>query len=381
MGSETVNNDSWSAQPGQTRNKAILLTAPGTAAIAVVRLVGPGAAAFLQKHFPRAVRPGRAVHGELVNGQKVIDDPVVVVTDDGQCADINLHGGTWIVRSVLDLARRQGFEVVERLPMPLPEEAVDPLDPGNPLESEVLTHLPLARSELGVRTLLAQPRAWREYLANPGPFAPSPQEILDDRSLRWLLHPPRVAITGAPNAGKSTLANQLFAQERAITADLPGTTRDWIGEIANIDGLPVMLVDTPGLRQTDNAIESEAIARSGEQVGQADLVLLVLDVSRPLEPEQVPLMKAFPAALHVLNKSDQPHAWKLQQTLCVHTVAITGAGVDCLRREIQRRFQCLQPDPYRPRWWTDRQRVLLEQARAEPQRLQQMIQAPVPESR
>ena len=129
--------------------------------------------------------------------------------------------------------------------------------------------------------------------------------IRDDHSLYWLLHPPRVAIIGVPNAGKSTLANRLFAQERSITADLPGTTRDWVGEIANVDGLAVMLVDTPGLRHTDDPIESEAIRRSKGQIERADLVVLVLDVTQPRDPDQLALEAAHRCALVVVNKSDQ----------------------------------------------------------------------------
>ena len=97
--------------------------------------------------------------------------------------------------------------------------------------------------------------------------------ILADRSLWWLLHPPRVAIVGRPNVGKSTLANQLFARERSITADLPGTTRDWVGELADVNGLAVMLVDTPGLRDAADPIERAAIAGARGQIAAADLVV------------------------------------------------------------------------------------------------------------
>jgi tRNA modification GTPase len=183
---------------------------------------------------------------------------------------------------------------------------------------------------------------------------------LADRSLIHLLHPPRVAIVGAANVGKSTLANQLFAQERSITADLPGTTRDWVGEIANLDGLAVMLVDTPGVRPTDDAIERAAIERSGRVVGQADLVLLVLDATRPLEPEQGPLLRIYPDSIQVVNKTDQQTAsdWS-----GIRTVATTGQGVDELRAAIRRRFLGDEPfDPTRPRWWTERQRAILEKA-------------------
>src|SRR5690606_3480586 len=102
------------------------------------------------------------------------------------------------------------------------------------------------------------------------------RRMLDDASLRNLLRLPRVAIIGTPNVGKSTLANQLFAQERSITADLPGTTRDWIGEIANIDGLAVMLVDTPGQGQPRDPVEAAAVDASIHQIDASDLIVLVL---------------------------------------------------------------------------------------------------------
>src|SRR5437660_7889168 len=87
---------------------ATLLTPPGAAAIAVVRLTGQ-VLPFLEKHFSKPVRPGRCVHGEITDGSRVIDDAVVVLGPDRTWADVNLHGGTWVVRSFLDLARRRGF--------------------------------------------------------------------------------------------------------------------------------------------------------------------------------------------------------------------------------------------------------------------------------
>src|SRR5256885_667781 len=95
-------------------NRAILLTAPGTSALAVVRLIGPKVHQFLQQHFSRAVSPARAVHGTLKSGDAVIDDPVVVLAPDRTWADISLHGGPWVVRATLDLAERCGFEIVQQ---------------------------------------------------------------------------------------------------------------------------------------------------------------------------------------------------------------------------------------------------------------------------
>ena len=169
-------------------------------------------------------------------------------------------------------------------------------------------------------------------------------------------------MSGAANVGKSTLANQLFGQERSITADIAGTTRDWVGEIANVNGLPVMLVDTPGLRTTEDPIEHAAIERSRARIEMAELIVLVLDATRPMEPGQAPLLKAYPRALRVVNKCDQTWAWQESETVAIHTIATTGEGVDDLRRAIAGHFGCADVDPETPRWWTQRQREILTRA-------------------
>jgi tRNA modification GTPase len=204
----------------------------------------------------------------------------------------------------------------------MPEDAVDADDP---LWRDVLAHLPLARTEQALRVLLAQPAAW----------ASGARSSADDERLWWLLHPPRVAIVGLPNVGKSTLANQLFAQERSITANLPGTTRDWVGEMANIDGLAVVLVDTPGMRETSDPIERTAIQRSGAEVQRADLVVLVLDASQPVDAEAQRLIDAYPNAIRVWNKADLAAGAPLEG---LSIIATRGVGIDALRSEIRKRF-------------------------------------------
>ncbi len=342
-------------------NQAMVLTAAGAGAIAVVRLVGPGVQEFLKRRFSQTVSIGACVHGVLRDGNRVIDDPVVVWCA-ADVADLNVHGGTWVVQTVLELAKGDGFEIVRgEKEKPLPEKAVDGT---TEIWREVMQWLPRARTELAVRMLLAQPAAWeklegRMRKKQPG-VAGDIELALTDRRLEWLLGQPRVAIVGAPNVGKSTLANQLFGEEKSITADVAGTTRDWIGEMANIDGLAVMLVDTPGRRETADIIERMAIAAAGEQVETADLVVLVLDRSREISEEERGLLDLFDDAVVVANKADCAAAWRAESIHAIEVVATTGMGMGTVRQEICRRFGCESFEVERARVWTERQRSLLE---------------------
>jgi small GTP-binding protein len=326
-------------------NLAAVLTPPAPAALAVVRLSGPGVPAFLGRRFSRPLVIGRAVHGQLrdPSGQ-TLDDPVVVLCDE-HTADLSLHGGTWVVRSVLNLAERDGFTIVDAEP-----------DGPTELWREVMAALPHAATAAAVRMLLAQPAAWDGLLARNDPA--EVRAVLADHSGRWLTAPPTVAIVGPANVGKSTLANRLFGQDRSITADLPGTTRDWVGHLADLGGLAVHLVDTPGIRATDDDIEGTAIVTGRAQAAAADLVVMVLDRSSPLGEDERALLAEHPDAIRIANKADGPAAWT--DAAVLPTVATTGVGVPSLAAAIRRRFHCDDLNPNRPRWWTGRQAAELD---------------------
>ncbi len=334
-------------------NAAILLTPrAGSAgsAIAVLRLHGPEVREFLRRFFSKPARAGRCVHGELRDGEQVIDDPVVVLGEKGLWADLNVHGGAWVINAVLDLARREGFEVIESS-LPLADVAMNEVP--SLMEREMLAHLPLARTELAIRALLEQPAAWSEMLAKRE--AMDVAAMLGDRSLWWLLHPPRVAIVGEPNVGKSTLANRLFGQTRSITADVPGTTRDWVEEPANLEGLAIHLVDTPGQRKSDDALEEAAIAASREKIEQSDLRICVLDATcRPGKIERAELL--------VMNKIDCERGWDFKSLGAIEISAKTGRGIDELIRQIRARFGLHGPWKAGAKWWTQRQREILSQS-------------------
>lgn len=337
--------------------QAILLTPPGAGAIAVVRLLAADIGDALQVMVGKRPPANRTIHVTLRDGETVIDDPVIVQNEAGTVADVNLHGGPWVVSTFLDLCRRQGFEIVGSIDGVAPAGAVDGADA---IETLMLQHLPLARTEEAARALLEQPRLWREFDWDSA-SAELIETIAADASLWWLLHPPHVAIVGPPNVGKSTLANQLFAQERSITADVPGTTRDWVGEIANIDGLAVMLVDTPGIRVTSDAIEAEAIERSQQVVQTADLVLRILDASCEAMGSQIMDSRLQAEEMLVLNKFDRAADWARSTEGAIATVATRSEGVDELRRAIRTRLGCDRTDVDRPRWWTQKQRTVLMQ--------------------
>ena len=157
------------------------MTPPGVAAIAVVRIVGPATGEFLRTHFSGTPRASRPVHGLLRDDAgEQIDDPVVVIADDGRFADINLHGGAWVVRAVLDLAKLAGFECIERAMMPMIDDAIDAADV---IDREIEAYLPLAVTELALRTLLAQAQAWKGLLARADTISRGEIDAILGRSL------------------------------------------------------------------------------------------------------------------------------------------------------------------------------------------------------
>lgn len=328
-------------------NRATLLTAAGSGAIAVIRIAGEGVHPFLAECFDRKIIADRCIHGRIKADGQEIDDAVVVLTGSGQ-ADLNVHGSSWVVRKILDLLNRRGFTVVGWT-----SEQSWAMDGENELQREIHGALASARTELGVRVLLNQERAWRELIAAK-PGSDELLHVLSDPTLEYLLNPPSVAIVGLPNVGKSTLANQLFGQDRSITADFPGTTRDWVGELANIDGLVVKLLDTPGMRETNEEIEQRAIQKSAPVIASADLIVIVIDPTQD-RGEQLALANRWPDALRVINKSDLAD-WNDGG---LRIVATSGTGVDQLRRKILQHFGLLDLNEQAPRCWTDRQRAVV----------------------
>lgn len=146
-----------------------------------------------------------------------------------------------------------------------------------------------------------------------------------------------IVIAGAPNAGKSTLINTLSGKDVAIVTDIPGTTRDIMREYIHIDDLPVHILDTAGLRDSDDPIESEGIKRAWEHINKADLILFVYDVTEKNEKQRYQLLKQMPSNIPKLllaNKIDlQPQSDCYQDDI-IYFSAHTGEGLSLLKQAI-----------------------------------------------
>ncbi len=155
----------------------------------------------------------------------------------------------------------------------------------------------------------------------------------------------RLALIGRPNVGKSSIFNSLLGRDRAIVTHLPGTTRDTLHETLSINGIPVHLIDTAGIRETEDLVEQLGVERTRTAVTEADLVIAVLDAHEPLSGAELELLREFPVDLYVINKCDlelrlteDVIAALSERHQVLRVSALTGTGIDQLREAISRRI-------------------------------------------
>jgi tRNA modification GTPase len=324
---------------------AAISTPIGEGALAVLRLSGPGALAVLAPVFAGAISPEkfvprRVVFGKIQDAGGKVDDVLVTYfraphSYTGEdVVEISCHGGILVTRRVLDLFLAAGARTAN--PGEFTQRAF--LNGKMDLtQAEAVMDLIRAQTELALRAANEQLAGHlgseltdiRELLlttlAHIEAYIDFPDEQIDpdtgkslldrilkledrlDRLLatadqgRVLRHGLRTVIYGAPNVGKSSLLNLLLGYDRAIVSEVPGTTRDTIEEVINVRGIPVRLIDTAGARDSFDLVESEGIRRTQQQVEQADLIIQVVDGSRP--PTEVKIFGEGDSVL-LLNKCD-----------------------------------------------------------------------------
>lgn len=177
-----------------------------------------------------------------------------------------------------------------------------------------------------------------DIVARIDPVALGVRQLAESFAYGKLVHEGlKLAIAGRPNVGKSSLFNRLLEQDRAIVTEIPGTTRDLVSETASLDGIPVKFIDTAGIRKGADRVEALGVERSYQAMADADLTLIVVDLSAPLEPEDLDLIaraRAQGRYLLVGNKCDLPRRAATEEPFTAVS-ALTGEGIAELRARIR----------------------------------------------
>jgi tRNA modification GTPase len=329
---------------------AAIATATGQGGIAILRISGPRAEAVLRSIFRPAKGEAETypthllVYGHVIKGNEKIDEAMAVLMRAPRSytredvAEIHTHGGRMMASLALELAQAAGARQAEpgeftrraflngRLDLSQAEAvmgliaaggrqaakaAMRQLD-GGPSQfiREVLDRLYGLMA--GLEAAIDYPEEVEEEEATRSlregvlALAKVLEDACDERGVKMLEQGMDVVLCGRPNVGKSSLLNALLGEDRAIVTDVPGTTRDILTGSIEINGLPVTLNDTAGLRDTEDTVEKIGVSRAQKAMARADVVILVIDAGQPLSLEDEELLLSPPEGEFavVLNKSD-----------------------------------------------------------------------------
>ncbi|MCH5373394.1 MAG: 50S ribosome-binding GTPase [Planctomycetes bacterium] len=347
-----------------------LVTPSGRGAVATIIVSGEDATERVAAHFHAAAgRPlaelpvQRICFGQWRSAEGPGEE--LVVCRRTAWVEIHCHGGRVASQAIIGTLVADGC-----CDIPWTEMARN-LD-GDDIAIEARIALAHARTERTAAILLDQLRGalqieWGRitslFSAGQSQEATSRLDVLEARS-RLGLHltePFRVVVCGEPNVGKSSLINALLGYQRSIVLDQPGTTRDVITAHTAIDGWPIELSDTAGLRSPTDPIESAGIQFARRRLSDADLVVLVLDCSRPRHDAAERLQNELPLALVVHNKSDLASMADGEGDQ-LQTSAATGEGITELMHAISRRLVRDPPAAGEPIPFAERQVRLIHEA-------------------
>jgi len=363
---------------------AAIATPVGAGGIAVVRLSGPRSLSIADASFRPAgkttpsVAPTHTLHfGKIVRHDRVLDEVMLAVMRAPRSftredvVEITCHGGMLPAKLVLETVLENGARLAApgeftrraflngRIDLAQAEAVADLIHSrtelalaaaNEQLAGKLSQRINLLRDDL--MKILAHLEAHIDFPDED--IAPDTREKLIGRLQngvafidtllrtanegRILRRGIRAAIIGRPNVGKSSLLNQLLGHDRAIVSSIPGTTRDTIEETANVRGLPVIFIDTAGLREASDEIEIEGIRRSRGALACAELILHVLDAAEPLAGDDEKLLSEFfpKKRLLIRNKTDLPVRLQLPPGISALDVCcLTGQGMEEVKDAIK----------------------------------------------
>jgi len=363
---------------------AAIATPLGEGGVGIVKISGPEARSVLEQLFAptnptRPLEPRRLILGHIRDPQtKAVVDEVLVAYMPAphsytrqDVVEIQAHGGIVPLRRILQLTLDAGARLAGPGEMTLRAFVNGRLDLA---QAEAVLDVVQARTEAALRVaveqlggkLSARVRQVRAQLVEVLAYLEASIDFVEDEIPPQEVVPPlqaaakaldeilatadrgliyrqgiRAAIVGRPNVGKSSLLNALLRGDRAIVTPIPGTTRDTLEETINIQGVPLVLVDTAGIRaETDDEIERIGVARSRAALDRADLALLVIDGSQPLTDadRDIAALVGPKPALVVVNKSDLPQVALppdlLPAASRLSVSALTGEGIEALEEAV-----------------------------------------------
>lgn len=373
-------------QAGASATIAAIATSPGVGGIGIVRISGAGSGVLLRRLFHPVAGVSEFISHHLYYGtiidpatERLVDEVLAVFMRGPKTytredvVEIHCHGSFFVLQSILSLVIQGGARLAEpgeftkraflngRIDLTQAEAVIDIVSAktqrGVDCAAEQMNGALYRRIE-SIRTAVLEIRALLEVAVD---FPEDDIEIVDPHTLshrlddevvqplaglvdsgnsgRLLRDGALVVIAGVPNVGKSSLLNCLLEEDRALVTDIPGTTRDIIEEYIDIDGIPVRLVDTAGIRPSAQGVEQLGIERAQERINSADLVIFVVDGSTALGAEDRALYETIKhkPIIHVINKCDQPQRIEDDPfpPACPLPVSATRQlGIDRLKEEI-----------------------------------------------
>lgn len=331
---------------------ASIATAQGVGAIGIIRISGEKAFDIAKKIFKGKkdfdiIKPNTINYGKIIDfkNNNIIDEVLVsklkaphTFTREN-IVEINCHGGTIVLKRVLELALREGARLAEpgeftkraflngRIDLSQAEAVIDIIN-SKTVESskaaldqlegflsseikksrkkliELLAHIEVTVDypEHDVEEITGQ-KVYEETIKIKENLTKIIENFDRGRVIREGL---KLVIIGRPNVGKSSLLNKLSGQEKAIVTDIPGTTRDIIEEHINISGIPINLIDTAGIRNTEDVVEKIGVDKAKKTIQSADLIIFMVDAVRGLEEEDFAIIKEIEdkKAIILINKID-----------------------------------------------------------------------------